>query len=113
MDVGAFEAWLDANLAAWVSNDPVDVAALFTEDAALAVGPFSEPWVGRDEIVARWTTGLQDDVMFDHDVLGVAGNIGWRTGTSGRPTPRRVCEDGVRRDPPDHLRARRSVPGPP
>jgi hypothetical protein len=32
--------------------------------------------VGRDEIVARWTTGLQDDVMFDHDVLGVAGNIG-------------------------------------
>jgi hypothetical protein len=30
MDVDAFEAWLDAYFAAWVSNDPDDVAALFT-----------------------------------------------------------------------------------
>ena len=91
MDVGAFEAWLDAYFAAWVSNDPVDVAALFTEDAVYAVGPFSEPWVGRDEIVARWTTGLQDDVTSITTCWASRVTSGWRTGTSGRPTPRRGC----------------------
>ena len=98
MDVGAFEAWLDAYFAAWVSNDPVDVAALFTEDAVYAVGPFSEPWVGRDEIVARWTTGLQDDVTSDHDVLGVSGNVGvahWNVRATHPSTRVRMEFDGI------------------
>jgi ketosteroid isomerase-like protein len=43
MDRGGFEDWLRRYFDAWVSNDPVDVAALFTEDALYWVGPFREP----------------------------------------------------------------------
>jgi uncharacterized protein (TIGR02246 family) len=51
MDRAGFEGWLRRYFEAWVSNDPDDVAALFTEDALYWVGPFREPWVGRDQIV--------------------------------------------------------------
>jgi ketosteroid isomerase-like protein len=47
--------WLDRYLAAWASNDPDDIRALFTEDATYAGSPLEpEPWVGRDAIVAGW-----------------------------------------------------------
>jgi uncharacterized protein (TIGR02246 family) len=68
-------AWLDRYFAAWVSNDPEDVAALFTEDAVYAVSPFAEPWVGRDEIVRRWTSGRQEDVEHASEVLAVDGDV--------------------------------------
>jgi len=40
MDREGFEGWLRRYFDAWVSNDPVDVASLFTEDAIYWVGPF-------------------------------------------------------------------------
>jgi SnoaL-like protein len=58
MDPAGFEDWLGRYFDAWVSNDPADVASLFTEDAIYRVGPFREPWVGRDQIVDRWTSGI-------------------------------------------------------
>jgi uncharacterized protein (TIGR02246 family) len=75
MDRPDARAWLDRYFAAWVSNDPSDVAALFTEDAAYAVSPFAEPWVGRDEIVRRWTSGRQEDVEHASEVLAVDGDV--------------------------------------
>ena len=50
----AVTAWIDNYRAAWSSNDPAQVAALFTEDAAYFPEPFGTPWRGRDEIVAKW-----------------------------------------------------------
>jgi ketosteroid isomerase-like protein len=50
MDRAGFEGWLRRYFEAWVSNDPGDVEALFAEDALYWVGPFREPWVGRDQI---------------------------------------------------------------
>jgi uncharacterized protein (TIGR02246 family) len=75
MDRSGARAWLDRYFAAWVSNDPEDVAALFTEDAVYAVSPFAEPWVGRDEIVRRWTDGRQEDIVHDSEVLAVDGDV--------------------------------------
>lgn len=40
--------------AAWESNDPADIGALFTEDAVYYNEPFSEPTRGRDAIIANW-----------------------------------------------------------
>ena len=42
MDVGAVERWMEAYRAAWISNVPSEVAALFTEDAVYTVSPFAE-----------------------------------------------------------------------
>ncbi|MFT3863648.1 MAG: nuclear transport factor 2 family protein [Solirubrobacterales bacterium] len=45
--------WVDAYRAAWESNDPAAVAALFTADAVYRFEPW-ETWVGRERIVAGW-----------------------------------------------------------
>jgi len=83
-----FERWLDAYFLAWISNEPNDVAALFTEDATYSVGPFAEPWAGRAEIVRRWISGAQQDVEYAYEILAVEGDTGiahWnvKAGTGG------------------------------
>jgi ketosteroid isomerase-like protein len=45
--------WIDAYVAAWESNDPEAIAALFSVDAVYRVEPW-ETWTGREEIVAGW-----------------------------------------------------------
>jgi uncharacterized protein (TIGR02246 family) len=48
-------AWVDAYKRAWISNDAVDIAAIFTDDAVYEFRPNDpEPWRGRDEIVQGW-----------------------------------------------------------
>jgi uncharacterized protein (TIGR02246 family) len=76
VDRAAFDDWLRRYFDAWISNDPRDVADLFTEDALYWVGPFREPWVGRDQIVDRWTSGRQDDVETSFDVIAVEDATG-------------------------------------
>ena len=71
-----FGRWLDGYFAAWISNDPDDVAALFTQEAVYSVGPFADPWVGRDEIVARWIAGAQEDVEYAYEILAFEGDLG-------------------------------------
>jgi uncharacterized protein (TIGR02246 family) len=98
VDRPGFEEWLAAYFAAWASNEPDDVAALFTEDATYRIGPFREPWRGRDEIVRRWVTGGADDVRFDYDVIALEGDVGvahWRVTTQLPADTVRVEQDGV------------------
>ena len=40
--------------AAWESNDPGEIGALFTDDALYYPEPFSVPFRGREQIVAKW-----------------------------------------------------------
>jgi ketosteroid isomerase-like protein len=81
VDPAPLDAWLGAYFAAWRSNDPNDVAALFTEDAIYFVGPFAEPWNGRDAIVERWTAGGAGEIDAAWDVLSVAERPASLTGT--------------------------------
>jgi ketosteroid isomerase-like protein len=48
------QAWIDGYVQAWNSNDPADIRALFTQDAAYYTEPYGPPWEGRDEIVRQW-----------------------------------------------------------
>ena len=69
--------WVEAYRSAWTSNDPDDVAALFTEDALYEFRPNDpEPWRGRDAIVADWADDRDgpDTWKLDFEVLGVLGN---------------------------------------
>jgi ketosteroid isomerase-like protein len=50
----AVTAWIDNYRQAWSTNDPDRIGDLFTADAAYFPEPFSPPWRGRDEIVAKW-----------------------------------------------------------
>jgi hypothetical protein len=57
MDLESFRNWLERYFAAWGSNEPDDVAALFAEDAEYWWGPFREPARGREAIVRAWVEG--------------------------------------------------------
>lgn len=50
----ALSTWIDGYISAWNSNDPDDVAALFTADAEYRTEPYADPVRGRDAIVAFW-----------------------------------------------------------
>ena len=98
MDREAFGRWLEAYFVAWVSNDPGDVVALFTEDATYAVGPFADVWEGRDEIVRWWTSVVQDDVEYAYEVLAAEGETGiahWNVKARSEGEPHRVEWDGI------------------
>ena len=98
MEVDAVERWMESYRAAWISNVPSEVAALFTEDAVYAVSPFTEPWTGRDEIVRRWVAGIQQDVELTYEVLSVIDDqaiIHWHVLTRNVGDPVRVEYDGV------------------
>lgn len=47
-------SWIDGYVRAWNTNDPDDIAALFTADAEYRTEPYAAPVRGRDAIVAFW-----------------------------------------------------------
>jgi uncharacterized protein (TIGR02246 family) len=51
---GRLDSWMDAYVAAWDSNDPEEVAALFAPDAVYDPQTADGPWHGVEEIVAGW-----------------------------------------------------------
>ena len=48
--------WIDAYVEAWRTYDPGRIGALFSGDAEYRYNPASEPFRGRDAIVAAWVT---------------------------------------------------------
>ncbi|HEY4761970.1 MAG TPA: nuclear transport factor 2 family protein [Thermoguttaceae bacterium] len=79
-----FEKWLAGYVAAWKSNNPRDIAKLFTEGASYSTGPFDEPWIGQEAIIDGWI-GVGDrpqDWTFEYEVVAVDGELGVVQGTS-------------------------------
>ena len=70
--------WVDGYLKAWASNDPADIAALFTEDASYLESPYATEWIGREEIVdggrsrRDWQPGGWD---FEWTLKSVSGRV--------------------------------------
>ena len=89
---------MDAYREAWISNDPDQVGALFTDDAVYAIEPFAEPWRGREDIVRRWTAGISQQVALTFDILAVDEDdavVHWHVFTQNVGDPIRVEYDGV------------------
>ena len=49
------QRWLDLYIAAWRSYDPQAIGDLFSDEAEYRYYPYSEPLLGRAEIVRAWT----------------------------------------------------------
>lgn len=50
----AVQSWLERYVAAWRSNDPDLIGALFTGDVVYRFRPYEDPLIGRDAVVAAW-----------------------------------------------------------
>lgn len=110
MDRDGFGRWLDAYFGAWITNDADDLAALFTEGATYAVGPFAEAWVGREEIVRRWTSGAQEDNGYAYELLAFEGDTGIRASEREGECRWRSAAQRTGRDLGDHILDRRALP---
>jgi hypothetical protein len=78
-----FAAWLDRYVAAWRSNDPADVGALFSADCSYSYRAGTEVVIGRDAIVASWLESPDDPTTWEarYEPLAVDGevhvSVGW------------------------------------
>jgi uncharacterized protein (TIGR02246 family) len=90
------ERWVEGYRRAWKSDDPDEIAALFTEDAIYSPFPWPREgryWRGRDAIVEKWI-GRGDSKIgwrFEHEILAVEGDTavieGWTTYDRGEGEP--------------------------
>ena len=99
MTIEGLTDWLERYFAAWRSNDPDEVAALFAADAIYSYGPFREPSVGRDAIVARWVSETPTAFTYRYEPLAALEHGGvahWSVGFA-HPTraETRVEVDGI------------------
>ncbi|HEY7486269.1 MAG TPA: nuclear transport factor 2 family protein [Streptosporangiaceae bacterium] len=69
--------WIGAYRKAWETNDPADIGALFTEDAAYFTEPHAQPWQGRDEIVRSWLDRLDEpgETTFEWQALAETPDV--------------------------------------
>lgn len=98
MDLEAFGSWLERYFAAWISNDPDDVASLFAADAVYFYGPFRPPARGREEIVRAWVQGgVPAELETRFEPIAVEGGRGvahWNVTFRGE-RDRRIEVDGI------------------
>jgi ketosteroid isomerase-like protein len=96
MDRAGVEQWIAAYKEAWKSDDPDQVAALFTEGATYSPFPWpreQNKWQGRDTIVEKWIGHGDSKVgwRFEHEVLAVEGDTavieGWTSYDRGEGEP--------------------------
>jgi ketosteroid isomerase-like protein len=81
----AVTGWVEKYLRAWMSNEPDDIGALFTEDAVYSTRPHDpDPWRGRDQIVQRWLAARDEpgDWSFEGTSLGSDGGRGFVQGVT-------------------------------
>ena len=83
MGQDAVEKWVQGYVRAWESNDPEDIARLFTEDAWYLTAPSRSPWSGRDQIVQGWLERKEKPGTwrFRFETIGSSGTLffvrGW------------------------------------
>lgn len=68
---------MDKYQAAWASNRPEDIRALFTDDARYETRPHDpHAWQGREGIVNGWLTARDEpgDWTFSWELLGMDGD---------------------------------------
>ncbi|MGZ8502577.1 MAG: YybH family protein [Candidatus Limnocylindrales bacterium] len=79
-DIAALRDWLDRYERAWRSNDPVDIAALFTADAVYRWRPWDSPDAahGGEAIVQAWLEEPDDPTSWtlECEPLAVNGDLG-------------------------------------
>ncbi len=100
LTTAALQAWLTRYGQAWEQRDPVQAAALFTENAPYHEMPFDAPKAGRAGIRDYWTTVTADqrDVDFKSQVVAVNGRTGvarWSASLKSASSGSRVELDGV------------------
>ena len=102
------ERWVQRCIRAWDSNDPDEIADLFTTDAVYRPTPMSEGWHGRQAIVAGWLDRKDDPGTwtFEHEVVAIDGDLAVIHGVTRYVAPYPTYENLWLVHLDDHGRAR-------
>jgi ketosteroid isomerase-like protein len=101
MDRAAAQDWLNRYVAAWLSYDRNDIAALFSEDVQYRYHPYDDPVAGREAVVKSWlgeadegSASSRDEpgtyeanyrpVAVDGDIVVAAGRLIYRERPGGQ-----------------------------
>jgi uncharacterized protein (TIGR02246 family) len=78
MELSDLQAWIEAYVRAWETNDPQGIGDLFAEDARYYTHPFRDPWTGREAITRHWTEHPDPPGSWkaDYRAVAVTGNTG-------------------------------------
>jgi hypothetical protein len=79
----AVRSWMEKYIAAWTTNEPEDIRALFTEDAVYETRPHDkDARRGADQIVDRWLADKDEpeDWTFEWSLLGTDGALAFVQG---------------------------------
>jgi len=92
VDRAQAQTWLDRYVAAWLSYDAEDIAALFSAGVAYRYHPSDEPITGREAVVASWlgessangasTRDAPGTYAAQYEPVAVDGDVVVATGTS-------------------------------
>ena len=84
--------WVDAYIAAWASNRPEDIAALFTADARYFTEPHVQPWEGHEGIVRGWLErrDAPGEANFEYRVIATSEDLGIVKGEVAYKNPAKV-----------------------
>lgn len=76
MEKAVVQDWLNRYVEAWKSYDPQAIGALFSADAHYFYGPYAEPLVGREAIIASWLENRDAPGTYDahYEPLMIDGN---------------------------------------
>ncbi|MBI5230619.1 MAG: nuclear transport factor 2 family protein [Coriobacteriales bacterium] len=71
------DQWMQRYIAAWRSDDPEAVAALFADDSRYRTAPHRPPVEGRDAIVEWWVDQGDSklDWTFEYEIVAVDGDV--------------------------------------
>jgi len=96
IDTTDIDRWLERYQAAWRSDEPAQIAALFTDDARLFSEAHREPVVG-GAAVADWWAEMGESRLpwtFEYDIVAREGDLHvvrattrYPEGTNGQPGP--------------------------
>lgn len=73
MDHEAAQDWLNRYVAAWLTYEPDEVAALFSDDISYRYHPYDVPIVGKEAVVASWLGEDASDGASTRDAPGTYG----------------------------------------
>lgn len=82
LSLAQVQSWLDSYVAAWRSNDPDQIGALFTEGVVYRFRPFEDAVVGRDAVVRAWmeSPDAPDSWTAEYRAWAVTGDRATATG---------------------------------
>jgi SnoaL-like domain len=78
VDPEALRTWVEAYRRAWLSNQPAEIEALFSEDAVYLGEPYATPLVGRAAIVEDWLARRDEpgETEFSFELLPAGDELG-------------------------------------